>query len=169
MAATLVPSSSLHLLDPEQEKSQALEARSSIALSCKIHADTRRISQALTEPEYMEAWMCFPAADQCRVVAKHQKDRFQIECFSAGRLEACVAGVFLIRQERELLFSWERNLGGSQSRSFVNIRLQCNSRTSLLELRHIGLVSADDFAWHEQLWNASLSKLAFLLSPAYVS
>lgn len=168
MAATLVPSSSFGLQSSEQEKSHALETGSSIALSCRIHADTRRICRALTEPEYMEAWMCFPAGeDHCRVVTAWQsKNDFQVECHSSGRLEARVTGAFLIRQERELLFSWERNLDGAQSRSFVNIRLQKNSRASLVELRHIGLASADDFAWHEQLWNASLSKLAFLLSPA---
>ena len=167
MATTLVPSSSFGLHRSEQETFPVPETGSSIALSCRIHADTRRISRALTEPEYMEAWMCFPAAgDQCHLTASQSKNTFQIECHSAGCLRASVQGAFLIRQERELLFSWERNDGPSQSRSFVNIRLQKNPRTSLLELRHIGLASADDFAWHEQLWNASLSKLAFLLNPA---
>jgi uncharacterized protein YndB with AHSA1/START domain len=174
MAATVVSStapaaipSSFELQSRKQENVEALVADSSITLSCSIAADVRRISKALTEPEYIEAWICFPnLGSDAHVEVSQKKDIFQIDCYCAGHLQAHISSAFLIRQEREMLFSWEKNSQGSRSKSFVNIRLRTGSGTNLLELRHIGFASSEELAWHEALWRASLLKLAFLLGAS---
>lgn len=46
----------------------------SIALSVAVDADARRISQALTEPEYLEAWISLPDhAEDSQIVASKER------------------------------------------------------------------------------------------------
>ena len=58
----------------------------SIALSIGVDADARRISQALTEPEYLEAWISMPnVAEDSRIVASKREDGYRLDQVRAGR------------------------------------------------------------------------------------
>jgi hypothetical protein len=48
----------------------------------------------------------------------------------------------------------------------VDFRVRGNFGSSVVELRHTALNSADEYAWHEALWQRSLDKLALLFRSA---
>jgi uncharacterized protein YndB with AHSA1/START domain len=126
-----------------------------------VKADRQRIYQALTVPEYIEAWFSAPDAieDSTEVFAGadffsigytcRQGERFRILC----SYKVCRRG--------KLLFTWERNAPSEQSSSVVKIRLLGDfERTSVL-VTHVGLALSDQ-QWHENLWKSSLRKLGKL-------
>ena len=64
-----------------------------IAISIDVNADARRICQALTVPEYLEAWICTPdqpAASQ--IVASQEPNGYRLDLYEAGRVAISFSG-----------------------------------------------------------------------------
>jgi hypothetical protein len=57
---------------------------------------------------------------------------------------------------------WRKTSNAFCAESVVDFRLRGNFGSSVVELRHTGLESAGECAWHEALWRRSLEKLASL-------
>ncbi len=138
-----------------------------IALSIDVGADARRIAQALTEPEYLEAWITLPnQAEDSRIVASKSADGYRLDQIRAGRSIASFFGSFLFCHQRKMRLTWRKVTAVDIAESLVDFRIRGNFASSILELRHTGLPSAGDFLWYRQLWGVSLSRLATILRSA---
>ncbi len=135
-----------------------------IAMSIHVNADTRRICQALTVPEYLETWICIP--DQkagAQVVAFEHGNGYRVEHYAAGRVAVSINGSYLYRHQRKMRLFWRTTRREDCTESLVDFRLRGNFGSSILELRQIMLTSAADYLWHQKFWQTSLQTLASLL------
>lgn len=137
-----------------------------IAMSAGVDADAQRIFQALTVPEYLEAWIALPGAAHGEVVASPEENGYRLHQCIAGRVALRITGAFLFCHQRKMRLVWRKANGTFQNRSVVDFRIRGNFGSSVLELRHMGLDSTEEIAWHRELWRGSLERLASLLRSA---
>ena len=148
------------------ERTSDLRNRS-IALSIRVDADARRISQALTEPEYLEAWISLPDhADDSRIIASKRADGYRLDQVRDGRSIASLVASFLFCHRRKMRLSWRKLAAPEMTESVVDFRIRGNFASSILELRQTALCSAGDFLWYQQLWSVSLAKLTTIVRSA---
>ena len=134
-----------------------------IVISMNIDADKRRVLQALTEPEYLEAWVSHPDCRHgCMVRASRIARSYRIDFVYDEMLASSISGSFRMLESDKLLLTWRRFGVCEEAQSVVNILLQEGGGCSLLELRHIGLPSWAEYEWHEKLWGASLRNFSQL-------
>lgn len=138
-----------------------------VFLTIAVDADARRISQALTEPEYLEAWITMPSEGKdSSIVATKKANGYCLDQYRAGRVIASFVGSFLFCHQRKMRLTWRNATCPDAVESLVDFRIRGNFACSILELRHMSLQSASDFLWHQQLWNSSLPRLASILRSA---
>jgi hypothetical protein len=160
--------SQLASLDPtvlceNQWPAKARKADWSITITVSVVADARRVQQALTVPEYLEAWISLPDQPSgCSIVASQEASCYRLDYYSNGRLTMSIAGACLFCNQRKMRFSWRKENRSIGTDSFVDFRLRNNLSGSILELRHSALPSFEEYLWHQQLWRTSLHKLASL-------
>jgi len=136
----------------------------SIALSIGVDADARRISQALTEPEYLEAWISLPDhADDSRIIASKRADGYRLDQVCDGRSITSLVASFLFCHQRKMRLSWRKLAAQEMSESLVDFRIRGNFASSILEFRQTAFISADEYLWHQRLWQRSLGSLALIL------
>jgi hypothetical protein len=146
---------------------QSRETNWTVAMSIGVDADTHRIFQALTVPEYLEAWINLPGrTEDSFVVASPDANGYRLDHFSAGRTAVRISGSYIYCHRRKMRLLWRKTSQRNCAESLVDFRLRGNFGSSILELRHSALASADEFAWHQALWQSSLTKLASLLKSA---
>ncbi len=139
----------------------------SIFKTVNVNADAHRVSRALTEPEYLEAWISIPgAAPGSFTRATSQDNGYRLDYYSAhysGHSSALtIKGSFHFCHLRKIRLFWRKTSNDSSVDSIVDFRLRGNFGSSVVELRHTAFASADEYAWHEALWGRSLQKLALL-------
>ncbi|MGA2908720.1 MAG: hypothetical protein ABSE36_13540 [Terracidiphilus sp.] len=138
-----------------------------IALSVAVDADARRISQALTEPEYLEAWISLPNhSKDSRIIASKSADGYRLDQIRAGCSIASFVGSFLFCHQRKIRLSWRDVADPGMTETLVDFRIRGNFASSILELRHTALPSDREFFWYQQLWGVSLARLATILRSA---
>jgi hypothetical protein len=153
---------------PQQAKerlnSPALSARRSnwaIELSIAVDADARRISQALTEPEYLEAWISMPdQTEGSSIVISKRPNGYELDHWRAGRVVTSIVGAFLFCHRRKMRLSWYNVCRPNLAESLLDFRIRGNFASSVLELRQTAFISAEDYLWHQSLWQRSLGTLA---------
>ncbi len=135
-----------------------------IGISISVNADVRRLSQTLTEAEYLETWICppNPSAGSHAIAARNGND-YQLDLYCGDNLSSTITGSYLVSHQRKMLLSWSRTCAANPVLSFVDIRLRGNFGSSTLELEHTGLASAADYFWQMAMWRASLEKLVGLM------
>jgi uncharacterized protein YndB with AHSA1/START domain len=141
-----------------------------IALRVHVNADPRRILQALTVPEYLEAWMSHPDNHPaCTVRASRIADSYRIDFNCRDLLLSSVTGVFRMLMPDKVVLTWRRFGVCSEAESVVSIVLYADAGGCLVELRHTNLPSLAECDWHRKLWRTSLHSLSYLYqaSPAY--
>jgi uncharacterized protein YndB with AHSA1/START domain len=134
-----------------------------VAMSVGGNADAQRIFQALTLPEFLEAWLVLPGAALGEVVASPEENGYRLRLCIAGREALRITGTFLFCHQRKMRLVWCKSDGARQDRSVVDFRIRGNFGSSVLELRHMDLDSTEEIAWHRELWRGSLKRLASLL------
>jgi hypothetical protein len=138
-----------------------------IAMSIALNADARRIAQALTMPEYLEAWIAMPdQGSESSIVATQKANGYRLDHCRGRRVIASVVGSFLCCHQRKMRMLWCAAWCPELAESLVDFRIRGNFGSSILELRHTGFRSTGEFLWHHQLWRASLAKLSVLLGSA---
>jgi uncharacterized protein YndB with AHSA1/START domain len=141
-----------------------------VRLECKVAADTRRIFDALTVPEYMEAWISVPGDHpECSNLTSRLDDGFQIEHRCSSGASTTITGTYCSFMKRKLSFQWRPADSPVNTNSLVEIRLYGDFERSILRLRHSGLESEDEFNWHSALWSASIAKLCRLFDRPSLS
>ena len=135
----------------------------SLNLEVSIRADARRLFHALTDPEYLEAWVCLPGhRPECSTVATRKDRDFWIEHFCDARGSISISGTYRVCRRRDVTFSWRVDGDVRVLETEVNIRLQGDFERTSLTLRHSGFISTFDLAWHRALWDLSLGRLVSL-------
>jgi hypothetical protein len=117
----------------------------------------------LTVPEYLEAWLVLPGAAPGEVVASLEENGYRLHQCVAGRVALRITGAFLFCHQRKMRLVWRKARGARHDRSVVDFRVRGNFGSSVLELRHMELDSTEEIAWHRELWQGSLKRLASLL------
>jgi hypothetical protein len=146
---------------------QSSETSWAVAISINVDADTRRIFQALTLPEYLEAWIEIPDRTQDSwVVATQDANGFRLSHRLTGRTAVIITSSYLFRRQRKIRLLWRKTRGSTCVESVVDFRLRGNFGSSILELQHTELDSTEEYFWHRSLWQSSLGKLASLLRSA---
>jgi len=167
MIETLVDSSDQSTPEGVAVLDQAYEANWSVTMSIGVDTDVQRLFQALTVPEFLEAWIEMPGlTNDSWVAASQLKNGYQISHRFANRAAVSITGSFLFCHRRKMRLIWQKAADRMHMKSLVDFRLRGNFGSSVLELRHTQLDSAEEFLWHQQLWHGSLKKLAFLLRSA---
>jgi hypothetical protein len=142
-----------------------------ILKSVIVNADAHRISRALTQPEYLETWISIPgAAPGSFTRATLQDNGYRLDHYSAHYSThysnhgstLTIKGSFHYCHLRKIRLLWHKTTNALCAQSVVDIRVRGNFGSSIVELRHTALASADEHAWHEALWQRSLQKLALL-------
>lgn len=143
-----------------------------IGISISVSADARRLSHTLTEPEYLETWLCPPSYNgTSHVIAVRTGNDYRLDMYCGESLSAVITGSYLVSHQRKMLLSWIRTPTRTPTRtssltpsvSFVDIRLRGNFGSSTMELEHTGLNSAAEYFWHMAMWRFSLEKLVGLM------
>ncbi len=135
-----------------------------IALSISVDADARRISQALTEPEYLEAWISMPdQTEGSSIVASKRANGYGLDHWRAGHVVTSIIGSFLSCHQRKMRLSWRNVCRPNLAESLVDFRIRGSFGSSVLELRQTAFISEDDYLWHQTLWQRSLVTLALIL------
>jgi len=138
-----------------------------VFLTIDIDADARRISQALTESEYLETWITMPnQTEGSQIVATKRADGYRLDQYRSGHVINTFVGSFLSCHLRKMRLSWHEAARPDVPESLLDFRIRGNFGGSILELRHMALRSAGDFLWYQQLWSASLPRLASILRSA---
>jgi hypothetical protein len=147
------------------------QPHSAILKTVSVNADAHRISRALTEPEYLETWISIPgAAPGSFTRVTSQDNGYRLDHYSAHYSDRSSAltikGSFHYCHLRKIRLLWHKTTNAVSAESVVDIRVRGNFGSSVVELRHTALASADEHAWHEALWQRSLEKLALLFRSA---
>jgi hypothetical protein len=141
----------------------ARKADWTIAMTIDVIADPRRLLQALTVPEYLEAWISIPNRERgSSFVASQEARCYRLDHYFDGQLKMSITGACLFCNQRKMLFSWRKEGHSIGAESLVDFRLRGNSGSSILQVRHSALSSFDEYLWHRQLWHDSLHKLTSL-------
>ena len=141
-----------------------------INLECRLAADMGRIFNALTIPEYIEAWICLPGCPtECRNATHRIADGFQIEHQCHSGTVTTVDCMYVSLLKRKLSFLWRPTGALEMAESLVDIRLRGDFESSILRLRHSGFASEEEFRWHSDLWSGSLTKLSRMFSGSVKS
>jgi activator of Hsp90 ATPase-like protein len=144
-------------------------AQRHIAMRVVVGADRRRIFDALTLPEYIEAWLTLPGDHAgCRLVASQKEEAFRFDHFSAVGYDLSISGAFRVCRRGKMFFSWRkwdaRDEHAWFTDSLVMIRLYGAFAKSTLCLAHSGSFSEEDYCWHSEMWERSLKKLQSLFA-----
>jgi hypothetical protein len=143
-------------------KEPALDRR--ISMKVKVNANSRRIFNALIEPEYRELWIHLPGQDRSgRIVALQSKDLFRIDYFQSETLSLTILGSYRRCRQRKIIFDWWKASSNSAASS-VEIRLDGCFDGSILSLTHCGIFEKKEYLWHKEMWEESLAKLQELFS-----
>jgi hypothetical protein len=142
---------------------RARKADWTIAITIGVIADPRRLLQALTVPEYLEAWISIPDMETgSSIVASQEARCYRLDHYCDGRLNMSITGACLFCNQRKMSFSWRKEGHSIGAESLVDFRLRGNSGSSILQVRHSALSSFEEYLWHQQLWHDSLHKLTSL-------
>lgn len=133
-----------------------------VAVSAIANADRNRILHTLTVPEYVEAWLCLPGDTMPSVSASRNESGYRIQRSGPCGIEMDISGSYLTLRRAKLLFTWQRHAGEVRPASMVLIRLYGEFARTRLCLYHVGLGSAEEQAWHLEMWKGSLDRLSAL-------
>ena len=138
-----------------------LENSSTIHVSKSISTERQRLFQALTLPEYVEAWLILPGMPQGGSMVTANQNSFSIRCVDAERGLVNILCSHRAHRRSRLLIDWKYQSSSMLNVSIVDIRLMGDFERTTLELIHIGLHESV-MPWHQQFWNASLTQLSKL-------
>ena len=137
-----------------------------IALRITVPGTTRRVFNALVEPEYRELWMRFPGQDACGEIRASQCDEsFRLDHYQSRRLVCTVSGIYRVCRVRKIAIDWVRQSPSGDAGSLVDLRVVGSFHSSIIRLNHRGIGCEADCLWHLQMWEISLKALAGLLGP----
>ena len=133
----------------------------SISVMASVNADRNRIFQALTVPEYIEAWFSAPGAIGGRTQVFSAADFLSINYSCPWEERGTILCAYKVRRRNKLLLTWEPVMPSGAARSMVKIRLLGDFGRTTVHVTHVGVTFSNQH-WHKALWESSLKKLGRL-------
>ena len=131
-----------------------------VDLESSIRSDVRRLSLALTVPEYIETWMTLPGNhSDCSHIVIRDGDDYAIDHQCAGTHGVRINGTYSTLERHRVSFSWAVDGMLRVPESSVVIKLHGDFESTSVILRHRGLASYQQYLWHRTLWAESLGNL----------
>jgi hypothetical protein len=135
-----------------------------IFLSLKIKADSSRVLYALSIPEYIEAWLQTPDAEELQFVFNLvAQEAFRIDLYRVGALQASVHGSCSVINANQVRYTWKRMSSVGTTETLVDMQLLCSSSGCILNLKHSGFKDSAESAWCGKMWHRSLEGLCRLM------
>ena len=135
---------------------------SSLVISMRVNADRQRLFQALTLPEYVEAWIAPSGEGQQRRVVSITPEGFRIEIPDSRSSDSSIRGSYLTRRRSKLIFTWQKGWASDAPMSTVTIRLNGDFDRTEIALNHAGLTCLREYEWHRAFWHESIRRLSSL-------
>jgi len=132
----------------------------SIGATASVNADRHRIYQALTVPEYIEAWFSAPGAIAGHTAVSTGENSFSIH-WSTPEDRFRIFCSYQVRRRSKLIFTWQPFTLHETTSSMVRIRLLGDFGRTTVQVTHIGLTPSDE-QWYKDLWALSLTQLSRL-------
>lgn len=135
-----------------------------VILSFKIEADSSRVLYALSIPEYIEAWLQTPDANELQLVFNPEtQEAFRIDLYRAEALQASVHSSCRIVGANQVRYVWKTTSPVGTTETLVDMNLLCGSGECILGLKHSGFKDARESAWCGEMWHQSLNSLCRLM------
>lgn len=145
----------------EWVKRPGLDDGTEVTVQKSVNADRSRLFQALTLPEYIDAWFIAPLAIPGSTSVTKGPDCFLVSYRLRDGREERFVGSYKVLRRGKVQFSWRRDSFHETTSSLVRIRLLGDFKRTTVHLTHVGL-DEEDLAGYKALWEASLEKLACL-------
>jgi uncharacterized protein YndB with AHSA1/START domain len=145
----------------EWKKLPSTEHPFSTSATTSVNADRHRIYQALTEPEYVEAWFSAPGALAGSTAVFSQENSLSIRYFCTPQQQFRILCSYQVRRRSKLVFTWQHFLYAEATSSVVKIRLHGDFGRTIVHVTHVGLTQSEQ-ELYECLWVSSLRKLSKL-------
>jgi hypothetical protein len=138
-----------------------------VFLSRRIEAESSRVLYALSIPEYIEAWLLVPDAEELRLVFELlAPESFHIDLYRAEALQASIRGFCCVVSANQIQYDWKTTSSAGTVETRVDMQLLCAPRGCVLDLKHSGFRDAVQSAWHCEMWHQSLEKLCRLMKKS---
>lgn len=145
----------------ELVRRSAFELGTEVRIQKSVNSDRSRLFQALTVPEYIDAWFVAPNALPGSMSVTMGPNCFVVSYrLRSGREERFV-GSYKVLRRGKIQFAWRRDSFDETTWSLVRIRLVGNFGRTTVHLTHVGLDETEQ-AHYAMLWEASMEKLARL-------
>ena len=145
----------------EWVKRTSFEEATEVSVQRSVNADRSRLFQALTLPEYIDAWFVAPGAAPGSTAVAMGPDCFVVSYKLMDGTELRFVGSYKVLRRGKVQFAWSRESFEESAPSLVKIRLQGDFERTTVHLTHVGL-DESELAHYRMLWEASLTKLASL-------
>ncbi len=139
-----------------------LPAESLLVLTMSVNADRQRIFQALTLPEYVEAWIAPSGEGRQRRVVSVSSEGFRVEIPDSLSPDSSIRASYLTRRRSKLIFTWQKGWSPDSPMSMVTIRLNGDFDRTEIVLNHAGLSCRREYEWHRTFWHESIRRLSSL-------
>ena len=140
------------------------QRRNDIALAFRIEADSSRVLSALSMPEYIEAWMQAPDAEELQFIFHPiTKEMFRIDLYRAEVLQASIHSTCRVVSASQVRYLWNSTSRAGSTETLVDIQLRSGSGGCILGLKHNGFKSATELAWCSKMWHQSLERLCRIM------
>jgi hypothetical protein len=135
-----------------------------VVLSLKIEADSSRVLYALSIPEYIEAWLQAPHAEELHFVFNPiSPETFRLDLYSAETLQASVHSSCSVMNSNQVRYTWKKMSPIGITETLVDMQLFCGSGACILGLRHSGFKDTAESDWCDKMWHRSLESLCRLM------
>jgi hypothetical protein len=141
------------------------QAELDVVMSVEIGAESRRVLNALTIPEYMEAWLQMPDAEKLWCFAdRRTPNSFHIDLCSVKAPRARIKGDCLRLDPDRIIYLWRNTCIASTGATMVDIHLKGGPGQCTINLKHGGFCNMEESLWHSRMWHRSLNKLGRLMT-----
>jgi len=130
-----------------------------IVLSSEIGVESRRLMYALSIPEYIEAWLRPPGADELLVFDFLAQDRFQIDLYRSEARRASIHAYTRVLGKDQICYAWKIISAAGILHTTVDFTLTGRQNRCNLLLNHLGFRTGEDRTWHSSMWRRSMMKL----------
>ena len=148
-------------IKPERRGCSPTELPFSISATTSVNADRLRIYQALTIPEYIEAWFCAPSAIAGSTQVSAKENSFSIIGRCTQHEQFAIFCSYQVRRRSKVVLTWQHCTRAETGSSMVRIRLLGDFGRTTVHVVHVGLTLSNR-QWHEAMWGLSLGKLSKL-------
>jgi len=132
-----------------------------VSVQRSVNADRNRLFQALTLPEYIDAWFTAPGSAPGSTAVTMGPDCFRVSYRLLDGSEQMFVGSYKVLRRAKIQFAWRRDSFPESSSSLVRMRLQGDFGRTTVQLTHVGLHESEQ-SHYRMLWEASLDRLASL-------